>query len=158
MQFQNADGEKLRPSRGHGPAAAGREFTAVAALVRAPIRWYDSPAFKPERGVQRMSSVTLSATPKGQWLPGNHHLREWCRDQFSRVLPNESRSHFGGGHEAARHARAPRSVRCCRRGHLMLPSRAHLNAGYGLAKGAEQKERRKPMPGLPPPGSFRIHR
>lgn len=40
----------------------------------------------------------------------------------------------------------------------MLPSRVHPNAAYEPAKGAEQKERRKPMLGLPPPGSVRIHR
>lgn len=113
--------------------------------------------FSPYGGAANVKRNTVR-NAQGQWLPGNHHLREWCRDQFGRVLPNESRSHFGSGHEATRHARAPRSVRCCRRGHLMLPSRVHPNAGYEPAKGAEQKERRKPMPGLPPPGSVRIHR
>lgn len=53
------------PFRRDGLAAFGREFTAVAALVRARIRWYDRPAFLTRMGVQRMSSVTLSATPKG---------------------------------------------------------------------------------------------
>ena len=113
--------------------------------------------FSPNGGAANVQRNTVR-NAQGQWLPGNHHLRERCRDQFGRVLPNESRSHFGGGNEAARYARAPRSVRCRRRGHLMLQSRVHPNAGYETAKGAEQKERRKPMRGLPPPGSVRIHR
>lgn len=144
--------------------SGGMAWPHLAANSRRLPRWSAPQSdgmtvqqLSPNGGAANVQRNTVR-NAQGQWLLGNHHLRERCRDQFSRVLPNESRSHFGGGNEAARHARAPRSVRCRRRGHLMLPSRVHPNAGYETAKGAEQKKRRKPMPGLPPPGSVRIHR